>query len=131
MRKKPRRGCGFLPVTISAPAPGIAGRRGWLAGEQAIGLRSLFAGRSFVESGLRQVGRHVVNVQTIAHAGIIVGRLNGPDEAVTVIVARNRTVKNAKGDDLASVEFDNLVPVLRLSSISIMHVVPLSMVKVR
>lgn len=71
------------------------------------------------------MGRHVVNVKAIAHAGEIVGRLDGRDETIAVIVARSRTVKNAKRDDLAAIELHDLIPVLRLSSIPIMHGVPL------
>ncbi len=87
---------------------------------------SLLAGSltcgSFVESLLCEDRSEVIDMDAVAHAGVLVRRLDDGDVAVAVIVAWDRAVQHAKGFDFATVEANDLVAVLRFSSVSVVHI---------
>src|SRR4051812_9849112 len=104
----------------------IMGRSQW-----SVVSRGSFARRSLVEALLREQGRKVFKVQAVTNAGDGMGVLwrrrglvladDGHDVPVAIIVARRRVAENAKRVYLAAVQADDLVPVLRLTSVSIVH----------
>jgi len=71
--------------------------------------------------GTNEQFSHIVDVQAVAHAGISVSLLDHRDIAVAIVVARYCTVQYAERDNLAAFKLNNFVPVLRFSSVSIMH----------
>jgi hypothetical protein len=60
-------------------------------------------------------------MQTVAHAGVLIRRLNDRDIAVTVVISGYCAVENAESLNLAAVETNYLVAVIRFSSISVVH----------
>jgi hypothetical protein len=65
--------------------------------------------------------RHVVHMQAIAHASVIVGRLDHGDIPIAIIVARDGTMKNAVSDNFAALELYDLIAILGLTAVSVMH----------
>ena len=95
--------------------PGPEPRPGGLLGDGPLGEPC--GGQDFVQ---------VVNVEAVAHASVVVDRLERRDVAVAVVVAGDRAVQHPICDHLAAggLEFDDLVAVVGLAAISVVHGVP-------
>lgn len=127
----------FTLPRISAPFQ-TAGKNRCVVCRRAAGQKSaqdgnttfqnrLFSARPFIEALFLEDCHYVVHVQTIAHAGTRHVILNRCDTPIAKVIARLRVVQNAYSrESLTAVgtvttDLNNLVPILRFATVSIVH----------
>ena len=81
-----------------------------------------------VQAGLCQNFRHIINMEAIAHTGIIIVRLYNSDVTVTKIITGNCAIEDSIGNYFPSIQLHNFVTILCFFPISIVHLKPLSWV---
>jgi hypothetical protein len=82
----------------------------------------LLPGRPLVQARIGDEFGEVVHVDAVAHARVFIGSLNDSNIAIAVVIARNRAMQNPKRFNFAAAQANNLVAILRFSSVSIVHI---------
>jgi hypothetical protein len=77
--------------------------------------------RPLVQALLSQDRRKIIDVDAVAHAGVFLCVLHNGDVTVAVVIAGGRAVKHSESFDFAAIQSDDLVAVLRFSSVSVVH----------
>lgn len=83
--------------------------------------RWLLAFWPLIQSLLCQYSSYIVNVQAIAHTGVVIGWLHNRNIAIAIVVPRCSAVQHTKGYDLPAFQFYDLVTIICLAAISVMY----------
>jgi hypothetical protein len=84
-------------------------------------LGLLFTRWTRVQTFFRKHFAHIVYMQAINHAGVVIGGLDDRDVPIAVVIAGSRAVQDTEGYDFPALQLDDFVTVLGFTSIAIVH----------